>query len=56
MTTDPDPSFSMLKYAQLDTDRTFVHWDYNSAKVKTLLAENPAVDKEVAGPPFYLLT
>ena len=41
--------------AVIDLDRTFVHWDYNEAKVKRLLSDHPQVTVDVAGPPFYLL-
>lgn len=56
----PDPktlatAFPMMRRATIDVDRTFVHWDYNSAKVKRLLKEHPEVVVEVPGPPFYLL-
>ena len=45
----------MLVRGTIDLDRTFVHWDYNAAKVKQLLIDHPEVVVEIPGPPFYLL-
>ena len=49
------PGFPMMRRATIDVDRTWVHWDYNSEKVKLLMKEHPEVAMEVKGPPFYLL-
>jgi hypothetical protein len=49
------PGFPMMRLADINIDRTFVHFDYNRAKVEKLLAENPSVSIEVDGPPFWLL-
>ena len=50
-----DSELPMLKLATVDLDRTFVHWDYNAAKVKQLLHDYPQIVVEQPGPPFYLL-
>ena len=50
-----DGDFPLMARAMIDLDRTFVHWDYNRAKVERLLADHPEVVVDAPGPPFYLL-
>jgi hypothetical protein len=40
-----DTKLPMMKLAMVDLDRTFVHWDYNSAKIKALLEEVSSVEQ-----------
>ena len=52
----PDPErYPFLKVATIDLDRTTVHWDYNVANVRKLVAEHPSVVIDEEGPPHFLL-
>lgn len=53
--TQPVAGFPMMKLAKLDLDRTFVHYDFNAAKMKRLLAENPQIVLERDRDPWWLL-
>ena len=50
------PGLPLMRLATLDLDQVFVHFDFNGAKVKRLLAEHPDITDALHGrPPLYLL-
>ena len=54
--TSVPKGFPKMQIATLDLDRTFVHWDNNTAKVKQMLADHPGeIAVDVEGPPFFYL-
>jgi predicted amidohydrolase len=58
--TSPDPAYPMLMMADIDLDRTYVHQDYNAAKIAALLAAHGTdiyVEPNTGPPhtPFWLL-
>jgi hypothetical protein len=54
-TTAGPAAWPMLKTAEINIDRTYVHWDNNHEKVASLLADHPEIVVDEEGPPFYVL-